>query len=138
MTVLLTNVNPPLLEVAKLGAKVLGVYTLLWEAAKRDVRGDCGGTTSWSTSGLASHLSMSRNTVQKALDVLLDSGWISVIGTTSSGVGKPHRIYRVLHPSLVEAQQNALDVIGTQPSIRYKDHGVRPKAEQELTIFEKD
>jgi len=138
MTVLLTNANPPLLEVAKLGAKVLGVYTLLWEAAKRDVRGECGGTTSWSTTGLAKQLQMSRNTVQKALDVLLDNGWISVIGSTTSETGKPHRVYRVLHPSLVEAQRYALDVIGTPPSIRYKDWGVKTKSQQELIILEKD
>jgi hypothetical protein len=137
MTVLLNSVDPPYLDVAKLGAKVLGVYTILFEAAKRDIRGDCGGTTSWSTSGLASRLSMSRNTAQKALDVLLDNGWISVIGTASSGVGKPHRVYRILHPSLVEAQQYAIDVIGTPPSIRYKDHGVRQKAELEMSVFEK-
>ena len=75
--VLLDKVQPPLGDVALLGINPLRIYVMLFEAAQHDVRGDCGGTSSWSIKGLASELHIKRETASRALNKLLDSGfWI--------------------------------------------------------------
>ena len=66
-TRILTNSEPPLLEVSKLKGKASQIYGLMWTSAKIDVRydkrkhlpwekrRDCGGTTYWTIKGMADH-----------------------------------------------------------------------------------
>jgi len=133
MAVILAGAKPPLQEVAKLGAKATQIYGILWESALMDVdrddkiylpysaRRDCGGTTHWSKSALASHIGSKRETVSKALDTLLDNGFITIIGLAPSQKGSPHAIYRVLHPNIIESQRHVISLFPDKPSVRWKN-----------------
>ena len=84
----LQNCCPPLVQVAKLGGLCSQVYAVLWESAYKDVRRDpglhqqwaarrdCGGTTEWTVKGIANELGSCRKRVGKAIDQLLDNGFI--------------------------------------------------------------
>ena len=134
MAVILKNVTPPYGEVIDLcGASTLKVYKFLWESAEKDVRydkrthlpwnkrRDCGGTTSWSTKGIADSIGMSRNTVAKAIDKLLDNGFLSINAHIPSGHGKYHRVYQVNHPDELEGVRYAISMFGEPPSMRFKN-----------------
>jgi hypothetical protein len=132
MAVMLTGAKPPLQAVAKLGAKASQIYGILWESALMDVRmdprkhlpweerRDCGGTTSWSKKGLADLVGSDRRTITKALDALLDAGFITVIGRSHSSQGSHHLVYRVIHPDDLEAQRHVISLFDEPPSVRWK------------------
>ena len=120
----LTNVNPPLLEVARLGDKALRVYSVLFEAAKSDNRGECGGTTSWSIKGLAGELGIKRETVSSALNKLLDAGFIQIVGESRNKGNSNNTIWRVTHPEMMEAVRYAIEMMGP-PSERLKKMRVK-------------
>ncbi|MFZ9569081.1 MAG: hypothetical protein ACO28M_04475, partial [Vulcanococcus sp.] len=110
-------------EALALGRECGLVYGVLWEAAWHDQRGDCGGTTEMSHKALAEICRRGNTTVVKALDRLLDDGLISCLGLTNSWHGGTRkRIYRVIHPSQVEAQRAAIAVMGEalRQSVRAK------------------
>lgn len=114
---------PLMREACRLGKECGLVYGVLWEAAWHDQRGDCGGTTEMSHKALAEVCGLGKATVLRAVDLLLDDGLISCLGLTGSwGGGSRKRLYRVLHPSQVEAQRVAIDVMGEglKPSVRAK------------------
>lgn len=123
MAVRLDGSCPLMREAFALGRECGAVYGVMWEAAWHDQRGECGGTTELSHKALADLCRMSRTTVLKAIDALLDDGLISCLGLTGSWEGGTRkRLYRVLHPSQVEAQRVAIDVMGEElkPSVRAK------------------
>ena len=138
MAVILKDVVPPIIEVAKLGYAAVAVYALLFQSAHRDrsyqlinpaTRRDTGGTTNWSHKAIADTLSMGKAKVIQATDALLDAGFIQVIGRASSSTGSKHRVYRVTHPDQLESQRQALSLFDEPPSIRNKriDKLKRPK-----------
>jgi hypothetical protein len=130
--IILRNCIPPFRQVAVLGPRAAQVYGLLWESAAMDVdldpnrklpsdeRRDCGGTTSWSKTALAAVTKAKWATISTALDQLLDAGFISAIGVAASSCGKNHLVYRVIHPTQLEAQREAIRLIHEPPSIRAK------------------
>lgn len=123
MAVRLDGSCPLMREAFALGRECGAVYGVMWEAAWHDQRGECGGTTELSHKAMADLCRMSRTTVLKAIDALLDDGLISCLGLTGSWEGGTRkRLYRVLHPSQVEAQRVAIDVMGEglKPSVRAK------------------
>lgn len=123
MAVRLDGACPLMREALALGRECGLVYGVLWEAAWHDQRGECGGTTEMSHKALAEICKLGNTTVLLAVDRLLDDGLISCLGLTSSWHGGSRkRIYRVLHPSQVEAQRVAIDVMGEalRPSVRAK------------------
>mgnify|MGYP002628588974 CR=1 FL=1 len=136
MTVILSNTRPPLQDVAKLGAKASQIYGILWESAVMDVRydkrkhldwklrRDCGGLTFWSKKALAGHTHSHRTTVAKAIDALLDAGFITVVGLMRSSNGSPHHIYRVIHPDDLEAHRHTISLFNEPPSVRWKNYGM--------------
>ena len=136
MSVILTDALPPLQDVAKLGAKASQVYGILWQSAAMDVRydkrkhlawehrRDCGGTTSWSKKAIAEHIGSQRSTVSKAIDKLLDAGFITIIGLAPSSKGKKHLVFRVLHPDQIEHQRYVISLFNDPPSIRWKNYGL--------------
>ena len=108
------------------------VYALMFESAFKDKqydklgrskgRGwsylrDRGGRSEWSVKGLADCLKLGKLTVGKAIDALLDHGFISFDGFISTRNGSPKRIYRVTPVDQLEAKRNALEILGT-PSLR--------------------
>jgi DNA-binding transcriptional MocR family regulator len=140
MAVLLTDVTPPIKEVATLGQAAVAVYSLLFQSAHQDrrysvegnERRDCGGTTHWSHKAIADTLSMSKNTVRAATDKLMDNGFIGVIGYEESSKGSQHRVYRVFHPKEVEAQRHVISLFNDPPSVRYSQR--RSTERQEVMV----
>lgn len=117
--ILLNKCEPPLTDVAMLGSNPLRVYVILFEAAQNDVRDNCGGTTSWTIKGLASELGVKRDTVSRALNKLLDSGYIQIAGELPNREGSHSTIWRVTHPLMLEAVRHSIELIGL-PSARLK------------------
>lgn len=124
--VLLNGCTAPLNDVALLGSNPLRVYVVLFEAAQRDVRGDCGGTTSWSIKGLASEIGIERKTVSRALFKLLDAGYIQIAGEESNKVGSRNTVWRVTHPEMLDAVRYSIDVMGP-PSKRLQKMRTKQK-----------
>ena len=129
MTVILNDVVPPIIEVAKLGYAAVAVYSLLFQSAHRDrryaqiapgYRVDTGGTTNWSHKAIADTLSMGKAKVIRATDTLLDNGFIQVIARERSATGSKHRVYRVTHPDQLDAQRRALSLFDEPSSLRNK------------------
>ena len=136
MTVILKDVVPPIMEVAKLGYAAVAVYSLLFQSAHRDrcyaqiapgYRADTGGTTNWSHKAIADVLSMGKAKVIQATDALLDAGFIQVIARERSATGSKHRVYRVTHPEHLAAQRHALSLFDEPSSIRNKRIDSAPK-----------
>jgi hypothetical protein len=147
MAVLLRDTAPPVRDVAELGQAAVAVYSLLFESAHRDrrysvvqegeakERRDCGGTTSWSHKAIADTLHMGEKTVRKSTDLLLDNGYLTVIGWEQSSTGSPHRIYRVIHPEDIKAQQHVISLFSDPPSVRWKRlEEARKKTTEDLIL----
>ena len=129
MAVILKDVEPPIMEVAKLGYAAVAVYSLLFQSAHRDrcyaqiapgYRADTGGTTNGSHKAIADTLSMGKAKLIQATDALLDAGFIQVIARVRSATGSKHRVYRVTHPEHLEAQRLALSLFDEPSSVRNK------------------
>lgn len=129
--VILTKANPLLMSASqRCGALSMAVYAFLWESAKKQVnydnqlhlpwkdRRDTGGTTSWSITGLADALKITRKTIKSAIDKLLDAGFIQHINQVPSSTGKYHSVFRVTHPNHYSAVIHAMNIIGGLPSER--------------------
>ena len=129
MTVILKDVVPPIMEVAKLGYAAVAVYSLLFQSAYQDrcyaqiapgYRADTGGTTNWSHKAIADILSMGKAKVIQTTDALLDNGFIQVIARERSSTGSKYRVYRVTHPDHLDAQRHALSLFDEPSSVRNK------------------
>ena len=143
MAVIFKDIEPPIMEVAKLGYAAVAVYSLLFQSAHRDrcyaqiapgYRADTGGTTNWSHKAIADTLSMGKAKVIQATNALLDAGFIQVIARIRSATGSKHRVYRVTHPEHLEAQRLALSFFDEPSSIRNKriDAMKTPKPDDNL------
>ena len=64
---------------------------------------------------------MSRVTVAKAIDKLLDNGFLSINSHIPSGHGKYHRVYQVNHPDELENVRYAISMFPDPPSVRWKN-----------------
>ncbi len=120
MAVLLAGSCPMMREALRLGKECGAVYGVMWEAAFYDERGDCGGTTSLSHKALADLCHMSRTTVIKAVDRLLDDGLIQFLHLVPTPQGTWKRRYRVTHPEQLEVQREVLALFGEPASERAK------------------
>jgi len=148
MAVILKDIVPPIIQVAELGYASVAVYSLLFQSAHRDrrfstvddgpieSRRDCGGTTHWSHKAIAETLKMGKATVIKATDALLDAGFIQVIGYEPSNTGSLHRVYRVTHPSHLEAQRHVLSLFQEPASVRLRQSKSNQIRDPEDTIVE--
>jgi hypothetical protein len=120
VAVLLAGSCPMMREALRLGKECGAVYGVMWEAAFYDERGDCGGTTSLSHKALADLCHMSRTTVIKAVDRLLDDGLIQFLHLVPTPQGTWKRRYRVTHPEQLEVQREVLALFGEPASERAK------------------
>ena len=73
---------------------------------------------------------ISNTSVIKAVDLLLDDGLIAFMHLVPTKQGSWKRRYRVLHPSLVEAQRAAIEAIGVPPSERVRQLARKPSVEK--------
>lgn len=117
--ILLNKCEAPLTDVAILGSSPLRVYLVLFEAAQHDVRDNCGGTSSWTIKGIASELGVTRETVSRALNKLLDCGYIQIAGELSNREGSNSTVWRVTHQKMLDAVRYSIELIGL-PSERLK------------------
>ena len=83
-------------------------------------RRDCGGTTNWSHKAIAETLHMGKAKVINAIDLLLDNGFIQAEGLMPSSKGSKHRIYRVVHPDMIDAVRHAMSFFTATASARAK------------------
>ena len=125
MTVILKDTVPPILEVAELGYAAVAVYSLLYQSAYQDqrfdkrncvLRMDCGGTTHWTHKGLADKLGMGKKKVIESIDALLDNGFIQLAGVLKSSRGSRQRLYRVVHPAMLDTVRAVLPTLPELPS----------------------
>ena len=147
MSVILKDVQPPLLEVAKLKGKASQVYSLMWDSACKDVRydpcvhlewskrRDAGGTTHWSIKGMADVLNINRRAVSKAICSLLDSGLIQVEFYLPTKSGSDQTVFRVTHPKHIEDVRSAISMLSILPSVRWQEHFI-PKKLDPTTYLE--
>ena len=125
MTVILKGTVPPILEVAELGYAAVAVYSLLYQSAYQDqrydqrkcvLRMDCGGTTHWTHKGIADKLGMGKKKVIESIDALLDNGFIQLAGMLKSPRGSKQRLYRVVHPTMLETVRAVMPLLPELPS----------------------
>ena len=125
MTVILKDTAPPILEVAELGYAAVAVYSLLYQSAYQDqrydhrncaLRMDCGGTTHWTHKGIADKLGMGKKKVIESIDALLDKGCIQLAGLLKSSRGSRQRLYRVVHPVMLDTVRAVLPMLPELPS----------------------
>ena len=129
MAVILRDIAPPIREVSELGYAAVAVYSLLFESAHREWEytldkekfpRDTGGTTTWSHKAIAETLKMGKAKVIQCTDILLDAGFLQVVGRIASSKGSKHRIYRVIHPNQIQAQRAILALFNEPQSRRNK------------------
>ena len=144
MTVSLRGTTAPIRDVSNLGYAAVADYSLLFESAYKEHKFHrpahgapyvTAGTTHWSHKAISQTLHMGKATLIKAIDRLLDNGYVTVIGYSPSTTGSAHRVYRVLHPDHIQDQQHALDVIGMPASTRQK---VRDQMARETYVEYRD
>ena len=135
MSVILKDTVPPIIEVADFGYAAVAVYSLLYQSAYQDQRydkknyvkrKDCGGTTNWSHKGIANKLHMGKQKVLECIDLLLDNGFIQLEGFMSSSIGSKHRIYRVVHPNMLEIVREVMPIM---PFLRSKSAKERSRGQ---------
>ena len=88
---------PPIYNISCLNVKgAVAVYALLYESAMYSSdKGRKALTTNWSVKGMADTLLMGKSTVIKALDALMNNGFIAFDSYQKTGRGSPKKIYRV-------------------------------------------
>jgi len=141
MTAILRDTVPPIIEVADLGYAAVAVYRLLYQSAYQDQhydkrncvrRGDCGGTTNWSHKGIANKLHMGKRKAIECINQLLDNGFIQHEGFETSSKGSKDRVYRVVHPTMLETVRAVMPILPYKPSITAEKILLMPKGHQAL------
>ena len=124
MSVILKDTVPPILEVAELGYAAVAVYSLLYQSGYQDqrydqrkcvLRMDCGGTTHWTHKGIADKLGMGKKKVLESIEALLDHGFIQFAGMLKSSRGSQQRLYRVVHPAMIDTVRAVMQLLPEQP-----------------------
>ena len=77
---------------------------------------DCGGTTHWSHKGLADKLGMGKKKVIESIDALLDNGFIQFARMLPSPRGSKQRLYRVVHPKMLDTVRAVMPMLPELPS----------------------
>ena len=77
---------------------------------------DCGGTTHWTHKGIADKLGMGKKKVIESIDALLDNGFIQLAGVIKSSRGSKQRLYRVVHPTMLDTVRAVLMLLPELPS----------------------
>ena len=133
MTLILRGTVPPIIEISRLGYAAVAVYSLLYQSAYQDQRydsrkcirvsekRDCGGTTNWSHKAIAETLQMGKAKVIASIDLPLDNGFIQHEGFTQSQKDSRHRIYRVVHPEMIDTVRAVMPILPNRPSLLAKN-----------------
>ena len=63
---------------------------------------------------------MGKQKVISSIDLLLDNGFIQLEGFMPSSKGSKHRIYRVVHPEMIDTVQAVMPILPDRPSVTAK------------------
>ena len=74
-------------------------------------RRDTGGTTHWSIDGLAKQLHIGHTTAEKAINILINHGFIRVLNFIPTGKGKKKRYFQIIHPSQIDNVRESLEIL---------------------------
>ena len=77
---------------------------------------DCGGTTHWTHKGIADKLGMGKKKVLESIEALLDHGFIQFAGMLKSSRGSQQRLYRVVHPAMIDTVRAVMPLLPEPPS----------------------
>ena len=76
-------------------------------------------TNNYTIKGIAGELMMSRNTVQRAVDKLLDEGFIGIAGLKKNPAGSDSVIWSIYRPDWIPNVRASIEIMGP-PSRRLK------------------
>ena len=118
---------PPIQRIIKdiesVSAQTIAIYAHLWESAywsqnldrvDREFwsdRRDIGGTTHWSIDGLAKQLHIGHTTAEKAINTLINHGFIRVLNFMPTIKGKKKRKFQIIHPSQIDSIRKSLEIL---------------------------
>ena len=118
---------PPIQRIIKdiesVSAQTIAIYAHLWESAYwgqnidragREFwsdRRDTGGTTHWSIDGLAKQLRIGHTTAEKAINSLINHGFIRVLHFVPTKKGKRKRYFQIIHPSQIDNVRESLEIL---------------------------
>ncbi len=128
--------GPLYAEAIALGNSAAKVYLFLWNAASMDNCRKTYNSNNWSVKGIAGELGLHRMTVGSAIDKLLDSGLIQVIGEEKNRNGSNNSIWSVTHPDWIENVRHAISMMGDSPSTRLKKMRTKGKKTDSSGITE--
>ena len=118
---------PPIQRIIKdiesVSAQTIAIYAHLWESAYwaqnidragREFwsdRRDTGGTTHWSIDGLAQQLRIGHTKAEKAINSLINHGFIRVLHFVPTKKGKRKRYFQIIHPSQIDNVRESLEIL---------------------------
>ena len=77
-------------------------------------------TSNWTVKGIAGEIDMARNTVQRAIDKLLDEGFIGIAGQKKNPAGSNSIIWSIYRPDWIPNVRYSIELMGP-PSARLHD-----------------
>ena len=117
---MITAVAPPLEAVRRLaGRSAAEVYRFLYEHSSMDTIRHPYNTSNWSVKGISGELTMHRDTVARAIDKLLDQGFIGITGHVKSSTGSNTIIWAIYLPDWIPNVRHSIELMGP-PSQRLK------------------
>ena len=125
---MITAVAPPLEAVRRLaGRSAAEVYRFLYEHSSMDTINRIYNTSNWSVKGISGELYMHRDTVARAIDKLLDNGFIGIVGSQKSSNGSNTIVWAIYSPDWIPNVRYSIELMGP-PSKRLKQ--IRAKAKR--------
>ena len=124
---MITAVAPPLEAVRRLaGRSAAEVYRFLYEHSSMDTICRPYNTSNWSVKGIAGELKMHRDTVARAIDKLLDNGFIGIAGHHASANGSHVVVWAIYAPDWIPNVRHSIELMGP-PSARLKQMRAKDK-----------
>lgn len=118
----------PLEAVQRLcGRSAKEVYRFLFEHSSMDKCHRIYNTSNWSVKGISGETGMHRDTIARAIDKLLDNGFIGIAGHESSPNGSHTIIWSIYAPDWIPNVRHSLEIM-QPPSKRLKE--IRSKAKK--------
>ena len=117
---MITAVAPPLEAVRRLaGRSAVEVYRFLYEHSSMDTINRIYNTSNWSVKGISGELYMHRDTVARAIDKLLDNGFIGIAGSQKSNNGSNTIVWTIYSSDWIPNVRYRIDLMG-EPSQHLK------------------
>ena len=127
---MITPKPAPLDAVRRLaGRSACDVYRFLYEHSSMDTCSRIYNTSNWSVKGISASIHMHRDTVARAIDKLLDNGFIGIAGHHTSSNGSHVVIWSIYAPDWIPNVRHSIELMGP-PSARLKTMRAKVKKVQ--------